>query len=40
MKLKNERNKGDYTSDSSGALYKKMKDHRKEFRVLIVSNTV
>ena len=32
MKLKNKRSKGDYSLDLHGTLYKKIKDHGKEFR--------
>ena len=40
MKLKNKRSKGDYTLDPHGTLCKKIKDHEKEFRVLIVAKTI
>ena len=40
MKLKNKRSKGDYSLDPHEALYKKIKDHEKEFRALILPKTI
>ena len=40
MKLKNKRRKGDYSLDSHRILYKKIKDHGKEFIVLIIPETI
>ena len=39
MKLKNEMSTENYSLDSHGALYRKMKDIGKEFRALIVPKT-
>ena len=36
MKTKNKTIRGDFSSNPQAGLYKKVKDHRKEFKALIV----
>ena len=40
VKVKYEMSKGNYSLDTHGALYRKIKDHGKEFRALIVPKAI